>query len=398
MAYPGTIGPTGLSIPSLPDLVAFLQAGMLSIYPNANLNPNSPDGQWIDLFAQAAEDNYQLLQGVYATWDPSQATGVNLDRCCAYVGIKREEGTYTQQSIEVTNSAAVTLAGLDATDSPPFTVADGQGNQYELLYTTVLGSPGITSLAFEAVVLGPVQSAANSINVPVTIIPGVTAVNNVVGPTVVGTNEESDPALRIRFANSTALPSRGYLQGLYGALLDVDGVAFARVLENTGSSVDANGVPGHSIWCVVDITASDVGTVEEGVANAIYVKRNAGCGLKGGITVPITQVDGSTFDVLFDESIQQNLWVEAQVVAITGTVDLSYIAAQVLNQFGQSYGIGQAADASSIVAYIKEIAPNASVSAEGVSTTGSGYTSLVTPTGVNYQFEIAGSSYVSITS
>ena len=395
MAYPGTIGPGGLSIPSLQDIIDYLEAGMLAIYPSANLNPNSPDGQWIALVAQATLDSYQLLAGTYTSFDPSQATGTNLDRDCAYNGVTRNAGTYTQQNVAVTTSGAVTLPGLDHS-AFPFTVADAQGNQYQLITTTAIPSSGTTSLLFEAALIGPIQSAPNTITVPVTILPSVTSVNNPTGPSSVGINEEADPSLRIRRANSVALPSKGYLQGLYGALLDIEGVAYAAVYENTGSSTDIYGTPGHSIWCVVDINGSSVGTIENEVANAIYIKRNAGCGLRGNISIPITQVDGSTFNVLFDTSVAENLWVKATVVPITGAVDANYIASQVLAQFANSYSIGESADSSSIVAYIKQIAPNAAVSLEGVSTNGSSWGTLITPTGINYQFEITGSSYVQI--
>ena len=396
MSYPGTIGPAGLTIPSLQDIIDYLTAGMLAIYPAANTNPNSPDGQWIALVAQATLDNYQLLAGVYASFDPSQATGTNLDRDCAYNGVVRDAGTYTQQLIAVTVTAAITLPGLDFFPEFPYTVQDAQGNQYQLITTTNLVSPGTQSLLFEASLIGPVQSAPNTITVPVTILPGVTAVNNPTGPTTLGTNEETDPQLRIRRAASTALPSKGYLTGLYGALLDIEGVSYAAVYENTGSSADAYGTPGHSIWCIVDITGSNTGEIEDQVGQAIYVKRNAGCGMRGGITIPITQVDGSTFDVLFDTSIFQPLWVKATIIPITGAVDAPYVAAQVLQQFGASYSIGQAADSSSIVAYIKEIMPNASVSAEGVSLDGSTWVTLLEPSSINYQFAIEGSSYVEI--
>ena len=88
--------------------------------------------------------------------------------------------------------------------------------------------------------------------------------------------------------------------------------------------------------------------------------------------------------------------VRGHIDGISGALDKSAIAAAVLAQFGISYGINQPADTASIVAFIKSIAPNASVSAEGVSTDGSHFYPLVTPTGVNYQFLIPNLSHVGI--
>lgn len=398
MAYPATIGPNGLQIPSLQDIIDFLSNGFRTIYgADINLNPNTADGQMIALQAQAIFDTYQQMANVYTTFDPDQATGINLDRDCAYNNVQRQPGSYTQQLVAITNSGSITLTGLDVSPNFPYTVSDTQGNQYQLITTITLSTPGTTALAFEATVLGPIQSAPNTITVPVTVLPGVTSINNPTGPSSIGVNEESDPSLRIRRQNSTALPSKGYLQGLLGALLDVDGVSYAFIHENTGSSVDGTGTAGHSIWCIVDITGSDVSLIQSEVAEAIYVKRNAGCGLRGSDTVNVPQVDGTTFAVEFDTSIYQNLWFRAEVDAITGVIDRSYIASSVLAAFGNSYGIGASADSSSIVAYIKAIAPNAYVFNEGLSTNGSSYGPFVTPSDDQHQFVIAGSSFISIT-
>lgn len=393
-----TIGPQGLTIQTLPQIIAQLTAGFQAIYgTDINTAPNSPDGQMILLFAQAKLDTLQLIAAMNSAWDPDNATGVNLDRVCAYNGVQREAGTYTQQSVFLTVvSTGTTIAGRDTSDFP-YTVADGQGNQYQSLSTITFPAPGTYIVFFQAALLGPVQSAIGSITVPVTIIPGIVGAINTSGPTSVGVNEETDPNLRIRRQFSVSLPSRGYWQGLKGALLDVDGVAYAQVYENNGSSTDANGTPSHSIWCVVDVTGSDTTEIYDDVANAIYVKRNAGCGLRGSESIIINQLSGPPFDVLFDNSILQNLWFRAQVAPITGTVDLSYVASQILTAFGTSYGIGDAADASSIVAFIKALVPNCYVTTEGVSINGSSYLAIVNPTDLQHQFNISGSSFISIT-
>ena len=385
-----SVGPSGITIQALSDIVAEITAGMQAIYgAGINLNPNTPDGQMVNLIAQAKKDVLEMVMSAAASMDPDQATGVLLDQRCAYNAVVREQGTYTQQSVTVTASGSVTLQGLDLYPTAPFTVADGSGNQYQLLVTTTL-SAGSTALNFQALVLGAVSSPANSITVPATIVAGVTAVNNPSVPTIVGTNEETDAALRIRRANSVQLPSIGWLAGMYAAIYDVPGVAQVQIFENDTPSTNGAGVPASSIWAIVN------GGTDALVAAAIYLKRNAGCGLYGSVSVNITQLDGTVFVIKFDRPIAEALWFEATLTAITGALDKVWIAAQVLAQFGTSYGINQAADSASIVAYIKSIAPNASVSAEGVSTTGSGYSTLVTPTGVNYQFYIPDVSHVTI--
>jgi hypothetical protein len=107
--------------------------------------------------------------------------------------------------------------------------------------------------------------------------------------------------------------------------------------------------------------------------------------MKGSITVSQPAIDGSpNVPIKFDRPTDENLWIKLTVVAITGTVDLSFIADQILLNF--VYGINEAADTASIIAFVKSISPNASVSGEGVSDDNITYVPLLTPSAVNKQF------------
>jgi hypothetical protein len=55
-------------------------------------------------------------------------------------------------------------------------------------------------------------------------------------------------------------------------------------------------IPPHSIWCIVDGTATDAD-----IAQAIYRKRSAGCGMKGIQSYNVTQLDSSEFEINWDE-------------------------------------------------------------------------------------------------
>lgn len=384
---PITLDQNGLTIETRTDIVTALDTGLQTIYgADINLDPNSPDGQLVALVAQAKVDIEELFAQVYASMDPDQAIGVVLGQRCAINGVVRHAGTYTQQTVTVTVTQALTLPGLDTAPTAPFTVADTAGNQYQLAAAYAFTGAGSVDLVFQAAELGAINSAPNTITSIVSVTLGVSAVNNAAGPGTTGTDEESDSALRIRRANSVSLPSRGYLQGLLGALQDVDGVTQAEVFENNTSTA-TGGIAAHSIWCIV------AGGAAADVANAIYVKRNAGCGMVGSTTVVIEQVDGSNFTVAFDRPTPETLWIELTVAAITGTIDPEYIRAQILENFA-SYRINQTADASAVVAFVKGIVPNASVSGEGVSANGSSWAATLAPTGVNYQFTLASANLI----
>lgn len=376
---PNIIDATGITIQTAAEILDELlngttdYEGMYSIYgSDINVAPNSPDAQMLNIVVQAKLDVLEFIQQIYTSFDPDQAVGVALDQRCAINGVYRQAGTRTLTDILVTVSQAVTLTGVDDDPDNPFTVSDAAGNQFQLVATHVFGAAGSATLAFQAKNLGPVTTVPNTITRIVTITLGVTTVNNPAVATSIGVAEESDYSLRIRRANSVALGSKGYLEGLYAAITNLDGVASVTIVED---------IPAHSIWVVVD------GGDTDEVANAIYIKRNAGVALVGATVVAITQVDGTIFYVQFDRPTSQNLWLSFDVEAIYGSYDPAYIRSQILSLL--SYRIGQSADSASVVALVKQIAPNVSVTDEGVSANGSSYVNLLAPTASNYRFELA---------
>jgi hypothetical protein len=106
------------------------------------------------------------------------------------------------------------------------------------------------------------------------------------------------------------------------------------------------------------------------------------------VVTPVTQADGTTFNIFYDTPISQRLYFKAQVDAITGSIPSNtYLENAIQEQFA-TYKIGQNADASSITAFIKSIVPNAYVTGAYVSTDGTTWVSLAAPTGINYQFNL----------
>lgn len=379
--------PAGLVVPTREQIIAQILdggdgfPGLRQIYgADINVGPNTPDGQLVNLIAQVSIDYYELLAQVFNQFDPDTAVGVVLDLRCAINGVARKAGTYTTQLVTAVTTQAVTLPGLDTDPEAPFTVSDSSGNRFYLISTAVIGGAGSNNLLFRAAQLGAVIVAPNSLTTIVTVTLGVVSVTNGVLAGTTGVNEESDALLRVRRQNSVEIPSKGYLQGLVGALYAIPSVTSVLVLENIGSAPDGNGIPGHSIWCVVN------GGTNEEVANAIYVHRNAGCGMKGSVSVNVLQVDGSIFAVLFDRPVPETLWISFNATAITGTVDEAFIRAQLLDQL--SYNINQPAVGSQITALVNSIAPNVYLDSVGVGNDGITYAPIIQNASVDQQWAL----------
>lgn len=311
---PNSLTSTGLTTVTQAELVTNFTASYQSSYGSSiNLASNTPDGQMMMIFIQAILDIASLITLVYNSFDPDNAVGVQLDQRVAINGIQRQAGTNTVTNITLVMSQSVNLYGLDQTAQAVFTVSDNAGNQWQL-QTTQLGVSGTQVYAFQAATAGAVLTTPNTITVPITIVLGVSSINNPTTYTTLGINAETDAALRIRRQQSVSFASQGYYSSLLAALQNINGVTSAFVYENTTNATNGAGVPGHSIWVIVAGSGSAAA-----IANAIYTKRNAGCGMYGGTTYLVTQVDGSQFLISWDTVATQNLFVSFTATSVNGT-------------------------------------------------------------------------------
>lgn len=365
------IDASGIQIESLSDILNDIingtptVPGLVTIYgPDINVDSNTPDGQWINIFALSKVDIEQLCVSIYDSFDPTQAIGVALDSLCQLnsSSLLRQGGIYTEVVVTVNTTGAVALNGLDTTS--PYTISDANGNLFNLI-VSVTTSNGNNSLNFRAAQIGFIQILPTTLTIPVSIIAGVNSVSNPASPYQVGSNQETDSELRIRRAASTAIPAQGFNQALYGGLNQIDGLSQAVINENTTASTNADGVPSHSIWVIVN------GGSDTDVANTIYTYRNAGCGMYGSSTVSVAQVDGTSFNIIFSRAIDQNLFLHITVSSLSGgSVDSTALKTALAAQY--ILGIYQVADITSITSLIHSINPDLVVSSAGVCATSGG--------------------------
>ncbi len=357
---------TGLTTSSQAELLQNLTDALTLIYGSGiNISSDTPDGQWLNILVQVALDIENLITQVYNSFDPDTAVGVVLDQRVAINGIQRQAATYsvTNITVVVATGASVNLYGLNQTAQAVYTVSDAAGNRWQLLSTVTGVTAGTYVYSFRSAVPGAVLTVPNTITVQVTVVLGVASVNNPTTYTSLGTNEESDAALRLRRQISVSLASQGYLEGLLAALQNVDGVTSAFVYENVTSSIDADLVPGHSIWVIVAGTGAD-----EDIANAIYTKRNAGCGMKGDTTYDVFQIDGTLFTIRWDTVITIPLFIKFTASSLDGIVspNVSGIRTGLVTDF--TPGVYSEVNINGLATVVQEIDPNTLVTSAGFST------------------------------
>lgn len=383
---PNLLDSTGLQTATRDELVAQFTAAMELIYgADINLESDSPDGQMMNIFIQSVLDLEDLLVQIYNTFDPDNAIGVVLDQRVAINGIQRQAGTFTVTNITIVNSQSLNLYGLDQTVQPVYTVSDNAGNLWELQFTQLGVVAGTHIYSFQAATPGANLTVPNTITVPVTIVLGVTSVNNPTTYSVLGINEESDAQLKVRRQQSVSLASQGYLAALLAALENINGVTSAFVYENNTSGTDGDGTPSHTIWVIV----AGSGAAAD-IAEAIYTKRNAGAGMRGSQTFTITQVDGSSFIVKWDNVTPEDLYIQFTASSLNGTtpVDPAALKAGLVAKFIP--GVFAEVNINQLATIIQEeIDANCLVTNAGFSLTAMGsYTPTLTPSAKNNQFDL----------
>lgn len=275
---------TGITIPKTSDIRADIAAKFQAAFQAsgstevANTDPDQPLGQLVDALVAEIEAKNSEIAFLANVFSMDQATGSFLDQLVSLYFIERKvsEPTIVQ----------CTCTGLQGTVIPfGAVVQDTNGNQYRCLTTNVtIGSTGTATVNFAAVTHGPLEVQPETVTKIVTTVPGWDSVTNPVAG-VTGRDEESDAVLRDRTKQSVALNSHGSVSAIESAIAQVDGVIDVSVLENiTNVPEEQFGVtvPGHSIAvCVAGGEGTDI-------AQAIYEKKDAGCGMTGTTEVTYT--------------------------------------------------------------------------------------------------------------
>lgn len=389
------IGPLGLTTATQAELVAELTAAFQAIYGiDINLDQDTPDGQLIGILVQSYLDLEDLLTQIYNGFDPDLAIGNVLDQRVAINGIQRQAGTFTVTDVTIVTSQSVNLYGLDQSVQPIYTVSDAAGNQWQLQNTELGVSAGTNVFSFQASTPGANLTTPNTITIPVTIVLGVTSVNNPTTYTTLGLNEESDATLKIRRQKSVSLASQGYLAGLLAALGNIPGVTVYTVVENNTATTDINGIPSHSIWVIVGGSGAAAD-----IAQAIYTKRNAGCGMFGSVSYTIIQVDGSPFTVYWDVETTEELFIRFTATSLDGInpPNLSLIRSSLPAAYLPYFGLGEEININQLATLVQEIDPNTLVTSAGFGVAAAGpFTETLTPTAKNYVFSLVSTDVIII--
>lgn len=381
----------GLHTQTITEIKEQLTSAYKGIYgDDITVDSDTPDGQRINIEAQAKADVLDYSKQIYNSFDVDTVIGTAQDRLYKINNVYRQNADYTFVAVSVTIDRPVTLQGLDENVSSAtgsgYTVSDEIGTNFILVNSVTLTNAGTYELEFRAEKIGAVDVSPNTITNMVTVIAGVTGVVNLGKQYITGNTQETDAQFRIRRNRSTAISGQGFYDSLEGQLLSIPTVTAAVVYENTP---DEKNIPqsllDSAIWCIVE------GGLNNDIAQVIYANRTLGCAMIGSTTGTVERPDGSTFTARFDRPQAQSLYITLTVKSKVGLVpDTDYIKSELVKRM--SFGIYQKVTTTDVIVQVSEIDTSVYVLSCTVSGDGTTYTTEVTPTTKDRYFALAESN------
>ncbi len=321
--------PTGFVIETFDQILSDIeQVELAGISPSLNVQAPEPIGVVNGIVAQKLFELWLLAAALYNGMDADQAVGDQLASLALLTGTKRESATDTVVSGCVVNVGA----GFSQAAGTLFASVVGNPS---VLYTNeeavASGGGGNVTVDFKATTAGPNQALAGTLTVIAVPIAGWNSITNA-NDGVVGSNSESDPALRLRRQEelqASGADTGAAIRSLIFRLLQPSGLApftttsattAATVLWNDTDATDSNGLPPHSLEAIVyqpgSVTADDV-------ALATLVSQNKAAGIAtysgNGTSKPIADSQGTVETVYYTRPAATRLYVAINVVTDSTT-------------------------------------------------------------------------------
>ena len=287
----------GFTRTRLDERLTALQEAMRAIFgPTLNLDPDTMDGQALGIYAESISNLDQLAEDVYHSFNPQSATGVALSRLVQLNGIRRIEGTYSTVTLRCVGSQGTVIPAGSLVKSTATNAT------FETTEEAVIPASGEIDVAARSAVKGAVLAPAGTLTKIDTPIFGWQTVTNLLDAAP-GRNEETDEQLRLRRRASTSTPGQAIVDAMYGALTNIPEVRQAKVYENDQDVIDANGLPPHSIYCIVE------GGADADILGTIWLKKTAGTTTHGTTAGQVTDSMGNPHTLKFSRPTDVDVWV-----------------------------------------------------------------------------------------
>jgi uncharacterized phage protein gp47/JayE len=269
-----------------------------------NLQPRSNMGQFIGIMSEPLAELWELLEALYIELTADGATGAQLDNLSALTGTVRDPPKRSR--------VIGLLTGTAGTVVPAGSVASvaGTGTRFALGADTTIFEDG-TEAEFVAVDTGQKVCPAGTLTVISTPVAGWDAVTNAADAFELGTDLETDAALRIRREQELRARGNAALEPIRQEVIEADEtITQCVVFANDTDAVDADGLPPHSIEVLVQ------GGAANAIAQAILDSKAAGIQTYGNTSGTAFDGEGEEHTVYFSRPTVVPVYVGIEVAVL----------------------------------------------------------------------------------
>lgn len=298
-----------VSLVELKDQIAADERALVS--PTINTSTASMVGQVNGVMATKLRELWELGAAIYQAAFTDLATGYPLTLRAALTGTTRESATATRVTAQCNLDA-----GTYAIGTLIASVADSATSRFSNV-EAVTSVGGSNDVIMDCETTGPVACNAGTLTVIASPLTGFNSVSNLADGNL-GLAEESDASLRIRREAELRAAGSTTADAIRADLLrDVTGVERVNILENDTSTTDVNGVPGHSLECIVYGPATPTSAEDQAVAEQIFASKAGGIGTYGTTTKTVVDAQNISHSVRFTRpsSLRAYAWVTITVDA-----------------------------------------------------------------------------------
>ena len=304
------------------EILADLQARAREVFgDNINLSNTSFLGMWLQNEAWEIAELWELAEDVYYSPFVDTSEGSSLDGVGKYITISRKPAQYSAEEISI--------VGREGTRIPRgFRVANEQLNVvFETTESGVIGPEGIIDLPIISIKPGLNQNVpANTLTKMINPISGVDKVYNR-NATVGGTNTETDSEFRERYYRSISRGGSSTREAVEAALLDMDNVVDAFVVENDTMEYKGD-IPPKSLYSLVE------GGDDIDIAKTILKSKAGGIRAYGDTEIEVEDSKGENHIIGFSRPIKKNVYVKLSIARDKGYPGDNVVKRAVINYIG----------------------------------------------------------------
>lgn len=329
--------PQGLKIKRLADIKLEIETEMRSAFgDNIDLDPATPEGLIIGLYAERESLLWELVQEIYDSQYPLTAEGRPLDNAVSLTGTTRKGASFSRVTKGVGRGDLGTII-------PAGTVVSVFGSKPSRFVTSAPAvidiADGLTykSAFIELIAenFGPIQANTGTLTVIETPVAGLNSFTNEQDAEL-GSFVETDAELKQRRDLELQIAGSATIEAIRAELIARPAVTAVIVFQNIYSIPDIDGRPPHSLDIVV------LGDDENDLAEAIFLVIGGGIETIGDISKTVIDSQGFNQAIKFSRPTVLPIWIEYDV-----TVDASFPVDGIAQldaaflAYGENYTVGQ---------------------------------------------------------